>query len=144
MGGGGKSEIVFIDGRMNAQRYQEMLEAQLIGIGAQIGGQDWIFQQDNAPIHSAASTVNWFRRQNIPLMNWPSLSPDANPIENLWAILARKVYRDGRQFNNVVELKDAIREAWNSITVEDCRNLINSMPERIFEIILKKGASTRF
>ncbi|VDO90404.1 unnamed protein product [Heligmosomoides polygyrus] len=37
--------------------------------------------------------------------NWPAGSPDLNPIENLWEIIVRQIYSNGKQLNNVEELK---------------------------------------
>ena len=51
----------------------------------------------------------------------------------------RKVYENGRQFQNVNELKAAIIRAHESIPRETFHNLIRSMPNRIFEIIRKNG-----
>ena len=72
-------------------------------------------------------------------MDWPSRSPDLNPIENLWGILVRAVYADGRQFSTVAELKDAIRAAWAAIKPEVLKKLIESMKNRMFDLICAKG-----
>ena len=53
-----------------------------------------------------------------------------NPIENLWGILARRVYANSRQFGDVAE----INNAWRSIGQETLQSLIDSMPDRIFEV----------
>jgi len=72
-------------------------------------------------------------------MDWPARSPDLNPIENLWGILVRKVYRNNRQFETVAELKTAIEAAWMEVEPETIKNLISSMPNRIFQLISKHG-----
>ena len=38
-----------------------------------------------------------------------------NPIENLWGILARCVYANGRQFGNAEALKQEIVNEWRKI-----------------------------
>ena len=76
------------------------------------------FQQDNAKIHVSRSTKRWFEAQNIPLLDWPNRSPDLNPMENLWAILARRVYANNKQYETVQELKDVITTAFAKLDQE--------------------------
>ena len=137
---GGKLQLQRINGRLNAHGYQRVLDcAQLNDNGPILGGNDFVFQQDNAPIHTAASTKNWLQEHNIPTMEWPSLSPDLNPIENLWAMIVRIVYREGRQFDTVRDLETAIQDAWNEIDDSTLADLINSMASRMFKLILARG-----
>jgi transposase len=143
-GGKYKGHITQVDGRMNAQSYQNLLRDHVDEISEHFGRNEWIFQQDNAPCHRAGATKEWFKRQNISLMDWPACSPDLNPIENLWGLVVRKVYIGGRQFRTIDELKTAIWKAWDEITEKECQNLIESMPNRIFDLILLKGAKTKY
>jgi hypothetical protein len=140
----GKTNIAFIDGNMNAKKYQDMLETHLLPFASKISAKKWIYQQDNASIHNAKSTREWFNSKKIRLLDWAALSPDMNPTENLWGILSRKVYSNGRQFNSISDLKQAINESWEEIEVSTLKKLIDSMPNRIFELITKKGSKTHY
>ena len=109
-----------------------------------IGGQNWIFQQDNTPCHSSKDTIDWLNKNNIKVLKWPSRSPDLNPIENLWEIITRAVYANGKQFSCVTELKDAILLAWENIELETLEKLVGSMSNRVFEIIKANGGSIKY
>jgi transposase len=42
-----------------------------------------IFQHDNAPIHTALDVQEWLEKHGIWTLEWPSFSPDLNPIQHL-------------------------------------------------------------
>jgi hypothetical protein len=143
-GFGGKTAIVLLDGRQSSADYIRVLTDHLLPIGEAIGGQNWIFQQDNAPIHTSGMTRNWFQANNVRVLDWPSYSPDLNPIENLWGILVRIVYANGRQFNSVPELRAEITRNWDLISVNHFQNLADSMTNRMVEVLKKKGQSINY
>lgn len=55
-----------------------------------------ILQQDGASVHTSKETREWLEERGIPsLTSWPPRSPDLNPIENMWAIVAPAVSARG-------------------------------------------------
>lgn len=128
---------------MNSETYTELLDIALVSHAEDLMGPNFTFQQDNAAIHVSRRSMEWFEEKNIPLLGWPACSPDLNPIENLWGWLARKVYANGRQFETVSELKEAIREAWSQIQINYLRELVKSMKDRLIGVIMAKGGPTK-
>ncbi|EYB92467.1 hypothetical protein Y032_0193g1383 [Ancylostoma ceylanicum] len=129
---------------MDAEEYQDVLRMHLLPFLSGGRRRAYTFQQDNATVHVASSTKSWFNRHHIRLMDWPACSPDLNPIENLWGILARRVYANARQYSSVAELETAVRQAWDSIESSTLKNLVDGMQRRIFEVIYNKGGPTKY
>ena len=144
MGYNGTTELVITEPRMKSKDYIGILQSQLPVYGHLIGGDNFIFQQDNCSFHTANVVRKWLAGKNIQTLDWPSRSPDLNPMENLWGLLVRRVYRDGRQFNSSEDLKKVLIECWEGIEVEYLQKLIESMQNRIFEVIQNNGNSTRY
>ena len=72
-------------------------------------------------------------------MKWPARPPDLNPIENLWSILAAKVYAKVKQDNNVNIITTSFLPKWARIELETLRNLVNLIPKRCIEVIELRG-----
>uniref|UniRef100_A0A3B5BJS6 Tc1-like transposase DDE domain-containing protein n=1 Tax=Stegastes partitus TaxID=144197 RepID=A0A3B5BJS6_9TELE len=106
-------------------------------------GNDWVFQQDNAPIHNARLTKTFFQDNNITLLDHPACSPDLNPVENIWGWMAREVCKNGHQFQTGDGLREAIFTTWNNIPSRLLETLVSSMPKRISEVINNNGGATQ-
>ena len=53
------------------------------------------FMDDNAPSHAVKLTSDFLATVSFKcekLMTWPACSPDLNPIENMCAMLKRRIY----------------------------------------------------
>uniref|UniRef100_A0A8C4EK91 Tc1-like transposase DDE domain-containing protein n=1 Tax=Dicentrarchus labrax TaxID=13489 RepID=A0A8C4EK91_DICLA len=81
----GTMELQVVQGRQTAAGYVEMLQwASLLTEGPRLCGDDWVFQQDNAAVHNARLTKDFFQENNVTLLDHPACSLDLNPIENLY------------------------------------------------------------
>ena len=77
-------------------------------------------------------------------MEWPACSPDLNVIENVWGILARRVYANNRQFQSIRELRNAITTFWGEIDMNLLKKLVDSVPNRLFQVINRNGGPTDY
>lgn len=86
----------------------------------------------------------WFEERNIDLLDRYALSPDLNPIENCWDMLARTVYDDGKQYRSVEELKESIQACWSRLELQFLQNIVNSMPNRLRGVLVNEGVMTKY
>ena len=102
-----------------------------------------IFQQDNATCHASRATKGFLELHNIPVLECPACSTDLNPIENVWGLLSRNVFKHGRHFETVGQLKRAIQDR-SKFGSNDLKSFIKSTPRRLEEVIAMKGDATHY
>ena len=127
---------------MDAMEYVKILNEVMLPYASDEMPLIWVMQQDNDPKHTRKIVKKWFQDNRVSLMEWPAQSPDLNPIENLWADVKKKVSEIKPTNNN--DLWITVQQAWDSITVERCQNLVNSMGRRCSAVITNKGNATKY
>ncbi len=96
--------LVAIEGKMNAAKYRDILDENLLQSAQDLRlGRRFTFQQDNDPKHTAKITKEWLHNNSVTVLEWPSQSPDLNPIEHLWRDLKMAVHQ--RLPSNLTELE---------------------------------------
>ena len=96
-----------------------------------------IFQQDNASCHTAKHTRAFFSEVGLTVLPWPANSPDLNPIENIWSVLKQRVEKHSVKTKE--DLIKAVKEEWCSLEKNLVRKTINSMKNRIDQVISRGG-----
>jgi len=67
---------------------------------------------------------------------------DSHSIENLWHIIKNKIIILGPVYAD--KLWKQIQNIWHNIPSEICRNLVDSMPQRLAAILKMKGHATKY
>ena len=139
----GTGRLVAIEGKMNAAKYRDILDENLLQSAQDLRlGQRFTFQQDNDPKHTAKITKEWLHNNSVTVLEWPSQSPDLNPIEHLWRDLKMAVHQ--RLPSNLTELERICKEEWQRIPKSRCEKLVASFPKRLMAVLDQKGASTKY
>ena len=130
----GKTSLYCFSEIMDAAFYVDILHRQLPEI-EDLLGDEWQFQQDNDLKHTSRLAKN-FLQDNMPeVIDWPSNSPDLNPIENLWSIVKRNVEK--KMPKNISDLRHFMIEEWNDIPQSTLIGLVRSMKRRC-ELVIRK------
>ena len=142
---GYRTQLVVIDGNLNAQKNRDRVLAPHVVPVLQNHGVISVFQQDNARPHVTRDNIQFLLNNNIDFIDdWPSKSPDLNPIEHLWDNLDTRVRQRQNLPGNVNELRDALLEEWNNILQAQINNLIQSMRRRCQAVSNARSGHTRY
>ena len=137
MAANGTGSLAFIDdvtadksSRMNSEVFRAILSAHIQPNASELIGRRFTVQMDNDPKHTVKATKEFFKAKKWNVMQWPSQSPDLNPIS---AKLKKKL--KGKCPKNKQELKTVAVEAWQSITRDETQRLVMSMRSRLQAVI---------
>ncbi|KAK3895452.1 hypothetical protein Pcinc_000794 [Petrolisthes cinctipes] len=145
----GVGEIVEINGCLTSAEYVNILEDVFLpsvrAVFAEEEALHVYLAQDNSPIHSGRVVSDWFASHpEVTLLDWPSRSPDLNPIEYVWAQMSKDWL--GCNGRNRKELFDYVRELWEKLRLQPnlLQNLVQLMPHRLRDVILADGGYTKY
>ncbi|KAI8426452.1 hypothetical protein MSG28_005279 [Choristoneura fumiferana] len=141
----GPGELVEIGGRMNSERYLEVLKDVMLPSVrvAYPEGQIYLVH-DNSSVHKSKIVKDWLNSQkDITEFEWPAKSPDLNPIENLWGQMV--LNWDSSEIRSKKNLDNEVNKTWELLRNSDtCFNMVSSMKTRLQEVIDSEGYPLRY
>lgn len=140
----GKGVCTIIEERLTAAVYCDVIENIMLTSVRPIFGDNFTFQHDNSPIHTARLVQTCLNNNSIRTLPWPSKSPDINPIENIWGAMTKQMYKENFRPRNREELQNQVVQAWHSIPDEYATNLVLSMPRRLQSVLQNNGSMTKY
>lgn len=134
-----------VNGNINSEKYIDILENNLWPVIVRhFPHGNYVFQDDNAPVHRSRLLSAYMEENNINTTSWPAQSPDINIIENIWLKLKRHL----QSTRNTIESKDQliaeVTRFWQNLSVEYVRQLYDTIPTRLLEVIKMKGNLTKY
>jgi transposase len=110
------------------------------------------FMHDNAPIHTAHIVQDWLADQDFTVMEWPPYLLDLNPIEHIWRELKAILHEQNPDLKTLTGGKDAVKaclvdaisDAWQDISEDFLKSLVDSMPWRVRAVLDADGWYTKY
>ncbi|CAM1294989.1 Uncharacterised protein r2_g417 [Pycnogonum litorale] len=140
MSAAGVGRLQIVQGMMNAAKYIETLQTRMLPSAKEMfPGEDFVFQDDNAPCHRENVVKDWFAAHNLKRLDWSAQSPDLNPIENLWHKIGYEISKK-KPTTKKKDLIEALIASWHRIISSDLlKKLVLSMSQRCSAVIKSKG-----
>ena len=104
-------------------------------------GNQFIFQQDNPPKHTARKAKEWLLYNTQSSCTPQPYPRNRNPIENLRIYLDVQIRK--RKIKSNSELKAAILEEWEQIPPQTTEKFVKSITNRIKIVINAEGYPTK-
>ncbi|GFX72349.1 transposable element Tcb1 transposase [Trichonephila clavipes] len=130
---------------MNSEMYVDILDnAALPTLWQYFGEGPFLFHQDNCSIHTSRLAQTWFDEMRVQKLDWPSQSPDLNPIKHLWDELERRLRSQPNRPFLLQALTSAVMDTWKAIPMVTYQKFVGSFPKRLQGVIHAKGGPTSY
>lgn len=140
----GRTPLHLVVGTLTGVRYRDEIVRPIIIPTLEAIGADATLMDDNAPPHRALVVNEFIAQQRVQRMDWPSRSPDLNPIENVWDILQRRVRDNHPPATNIQELFQFLQQEWDAMPQQTLAAVITSMRRRCNECMEANGGHTHY
>ncbi|CAG2224309.1 unnamed protein product [Mytilus edulis] len=141
----GVGTITVVTGNINALKYIEIVDNFVWPVIARhFPADNYIYQDDNAPVHRAKIVKDYMEQNQLHGMEWPAQSPDLNIIENMWRKIKIELQKQAHNITTKAQMETAIRDIWTNISLEFIRKLYDSIPRRLRLVIRAKGNITKY
>lgn len=128
---------------LTGEIYVEILETKLSEVKKMFWTtSSWNWQHDNDPKHTSKLAKSWFDSHRINVLDWPSSSPDLNPMENVWSWVKNQV--NMLKPKSITDLKKEIELTWSHIPKYIIDNSISSMRNRCECVLQLNGKKIPF
>jgi transposase len=104
--------------------------------------ESWILQEDNDPKHRSKLAKEWKKTNDIRELPWPSMSPDQNPIENVWSLMKINIRK--KKIRTVRGLRKELQTEWHNLPSQLAENLVKSMERRVTALLHMNGDYTLY
>jgi len=131
----GSTSLHIFKKNLNSERYEKIVQEHKQEMD-ELYPRGYLFMHDHLPLHDAVEPE--LERHGLNFVDFPTYSPDLNPLENVWAALKREVAND--QPRTESELKNSLRNNWENLTQENMlRPYFENLHSRYEECIEFEG-----
>ncbi len=109
----GRGNIVQVTPPMRKEEYVEILSNNPKDSARKLGWHSFTFVQDDNPKRTSYLAKDSLRDNHIQVLDWPAMTPDLNPIENLRQEL--KVHEVARKPQKLKDVEAFCLEEWVNI-----------------------------
>ena len=139
-----RTPLYYVQGNLNAHVYRDQILRPLVAPMQRQIGPHPVLQDGNAPPHRARFMGAFLQQAQFNRMDWPTNSPDMNPIKHAWDMLGRRVRENHAPPANLQQLFVLLQHQWQAIPQADLMNLVHSMRGRCNECRKKRGGYTHY
>lgn len=133
--GKGRLHFVADKAKINADYYVNSLLPNLIEDCEKLMPDNFIFQQDGAPAHTARQTQEWLALkcpEFIQKDEWPPNSPDLNPLDYyVWGAMLHMYQQHSPKPTNKRELQAVLETIWDNLPQQSIEKAILSFRKRL-------------
>ncbi|GFW44642.1 transposable element Tcb2 transposase [Trichonephila clavipes] len=130
---------IFDAGSVNGTRYCNEIFLPYVRLFRGAMGLQFFFMDDNAPCHRTVAAEQLLESEDIERMDWPTRSPDLNPIEHVWDFLGRRLAACTLPPVTIWELRLALQDEWAAMPQQLIDTLILSMGRRCETCLAVRG-----